>query len=203
VLWALLLLPWVVVVILVPRHHHLDIGAVAGIATAFSVGLPTLWVTWAAYRDERRSGPPVSGLFMAQVIGDGSMPTNILRPSPNPGRPSPNPGRPSTNPARPSPNPAQTPSSKPSAAIDMEVHITLDGTISEGARRWVRESIRDQEAAFTAKLREVERRKRAPGAEQAEYRASDVIRTSEFGGSIEAKLRETLLEAVEPDGRTE
>lgn len=30
-------------------------GAV-GIAAAFSVGLPTLWVTWAAYRDARRSG---------------------------------------------------------------------------------------------------------------------------------------------------
>ena len=58
VLWALLLLPWVVVLILVRRHHHLDSGAV-GIAAAFSVGLPTLWVTWAAYRDARRSGTPV------------------------------------------------------------------------------------------------------------------------------------------------
>ena len=32
---------------------NLDSGAV-GIAAAFSVGLPTLWVTWAAYRDARR-----------------------------------------------------------------------------------------------------------------------------------------------------
>ena len=65
-LWVLLLLPWVVAVILVRRHHHLDSGAV-GIAAAFSVGLPTLWLTWAAYRDARRSGTPVSGLTMAQV----------------------------------------------------------------------------------------------------------------------------------------
>ena len=38
-----------------------------GIAAAFSVGLPTLWVTWAAYRDARRSGTPVSGPTVAQV----------------------------------------------------------------------------------------------------------------------------------------
>ena len=37
------------------RNLGLDSGAV-GIAAAFSVGLPTLWVTWAAYRDARRSG---------------------------------------------------------------------------------------------------------------------------------------------------
>ena len=66
VLWALLLLPWVVALIQVRRHHHLDSGAV-GIAVGLSVGLPTLWVTWAAYRDTRRSGTLVSNLTMAQV----------------------------------------------------------------------------------------------------------------------------------------
>lgn len=65
-LWALLLLPWAVALILVRRHHHLDSGAVS-IAAAFCVGLPTLWVTWAAYRDARRSSTPVTGLKMAQV----------------------------------------------------------------------------------------------------------------------------------------
>jgi NACHT domain len=66
VLWALLLLPWVVALVLVRGHHHLDSGAV-GIVAAFCVGLPTLWVTWAAYRDARRSDTPVSGLSMVQV----------------------------------------------------------------------------------------------------------------------------------------
>jgi hypothetical protein len=66
VLWALLLLPWVVALILVRRHHHLDSGAY-GVVTAFCVGLPVLWVAWAAYRDARRSGTPVSGLTITQV----------------------------------------------------------------------------------------------------------------------------------------
>ena len=66
-LWALLLLPWAVALILVRRHHHLDGGAV-GIVVASSVGLPTLWVTWAGYRGKRMSGTPVSGLSMAQVV---------------------------------------------------------------------------------------------------------------------------------------
>jgi hypothetical protein len=61
VLLALLLLPWLVALIQVRRHHHLDIGAVA-IVAAFSFGLPTLWVTWAAYRDARRSDTPVNDL---------------------------------------------------------------------------------------------------------------------------------------------
>jgi|SRR5271165_696109 len=65
-LWALLLLPWVVALVQMRRHHHLDSGAV-GIAAVFCVGLPTLWVTWAAYRDARRSSTPFSGLSMAQV----------------------------------------------------------------------------------------------------------------------------------------
>src|SRR5260370_26576848 len=66
VLWALLLLPWVVALVLVRRHHHLDVAAVT-ILVAMSLGLPTLWVTWAAYRGPRRSGGLVSGRSMAQV----------------------------------------------------------------------------------------------------------------------------------------
>ena len=62
----LLLLPWVVVLILVRHHHHLDSGSV-GIAAAFSVGLPTLWVTWAAFRDERRSGVANGGPGIAAL----------------------------------------------------------------------------------------------------------------------------------------
>ena len=65
-LWALLLLPWVVALVLVRRHHHLDVAAVT-ILFAVSLGLPTLWVTWAAYRGPRRSGTLVNGLSMAQV----------------------------------------------------------------------------------------------------------------------------------------
>ena len=65
-LWALLLLPWVVALVLVRRHHHLDVAAVT-ILFAVSLGLPTLWVTWAAFRGPRRSGTLASGLSMAQV----------------------------------------------------------------------------------------------------------------------------------------
>ena len=54
VLWALLLLPWVVTLVLVRRHHHLDVAAET--IFAVSLGLPTLWVAWAAYRGPRRSG---------------------------------------------------------------------------------------------------------------------------------------------------
>jgi NACHT domain len=63
---VLFLLPWVAAVILVRRHHHLD-GGTVGILVAVSLGLPTLWVTWAAYRGPRRSGGPVSGLGMGQI----------------------------------------------------------------------------------------------------------------------------------------
>ena len=68
-LWALLLLPWVVALILVRRHHHLDSGAV-GIASALSIGLPTLWVTWAAFRDARRSGAADAGQGIASVADE-------------------------------------------------------------------------------------------------------------------------------------
>jgi len=63
---AFLVLPWVVALILIRRHHHLNIAAVA-IAAAFSVGLPPIWLTWAAYRGPRRASAPASGLSMAQV----------------------------------------------------------------------------------------------------------------------------------------
>jgi hypothetical protein len=62
---ALFVLPWVVALVLVRRHHHLD-GGTVGILVAASLGLPTLWVTWAAYRGPRR-GAPASSLTMAQV----------------------------------------------------------------------------------------------------------------------------------------
>ena len=48
------------------RHHHLD-GETVGILVAVSLGLPTLWVAWAAYRGPRRGSTPVSGLSMTQV----------------------------------------------------------------------------------------------------------------------------------------
>ena len=84
-----------------------------------------------------------------------------------------------TAPPQPIAAPAQTPPSNTPATIDMEVHITLDGTISESAQRSIRESITEQAAAFTDKLREVERSERAYGAKQAEFTASTVIKTNE------------------------
>ena len=60
------LLPWVAALVLVRSHHHLDGGAV-GILVAVSLGLPTLWVAWAAYRGPRRSRCHASGLTLAQV----------------------------------------------------------------------------------------------------------------------------------------
>jgi hypothetical protein len=80
--------------------------------------------------------------------------------------------------AQPSAAPAQPSPTSPSATIDIEVHITLDGTISDGARRQIIESVKNQTAAFTAKVREIERDDRAPGAEQAEFTASTVIKTN-------------------------
>jgi NACHT domain len=66
VLWALFVLPWVVALVLVRRHHHLDVGGWT-LALTVSLGLPTLWVTWATFRDSRRSG---GGLSMAQVADE-------------------------------------------------------------------------------------------------------------------------------------
>jgi hypothetical protein len=66
VLWALLLMPWIAALVLVRRYHHLDSGTVGTLA-ALSVGLPTLSLTWAAYRETRRPGPSVSGPALAEV----------------------------------------------------------------------------------------------------------------------------------------
>ena len=63
---ALFLLPWVVALVLLRRHHHLDVAAVT-IAVAFSVGLPPIWLAWAAYRGRRRSGAAESALSLALV----------------------------------------------------------------------------------------------------------------------------------------
>lgn len=63
---ALLVLPWVVALILAARHHLLGGGTVA-ILVAVSLGLPTLWVTWTAYRGPRRAGTTATGLSLGQV----------------------------------------------------------------------------------------------------------------------------------------
>jgi len=61
---ALFLLPWVAALVLARTHRHLD-GGTVGILVAVSLGLPTLWVTWAAYRGPRTDGS-ASGLSLAQ-----------------------------------------------------------------------------------------------------------------------------------------
>src|SRR5205085_1774438 len=66
VLWALLLLPWGVALVLVHRNNHLDAATVT-LLLAVSLGLSALWVTWAAYRGLRRFDTAASGLGMAQV----------------------------------------------------------------------------------------------------------------------------------------
>jgi NACHT domain-containing protein len=63
---ALLVLPWIVALVLVLRHHHLDGGAI-GMLVAVSLGLPTLWVAWAAYRGPRRADTRTGGLTLDQV----------------------------------------------------------------------------------------------------------------------------------------
>ena len=57
VLLALLVLPWAAGLVLARRHHRLDAGS-WGVVLTVSLGLPTLWVTWAAFRDARRAGWP-------------------------------------------------------------------------------------------------------------------------------------------------
>jgi len=52
---ALFLLPWVALILV--RGHHLDVGTTVAVIfglAAVSIGLSTLWVTWAAYRGLRR-----------------------------------------------------------------------------------------------------------------------------------------------------
>jgi hypothetical protein len=74
---------------------------------------------------------------------------------------------------------AQAPLSNPSTTIDMKVQITLEGTVSEAAKRRIVESIQNQAVGFTGKLREVERSQRESGVEQAEFTASTVIKANE------------------------
>ena len=62
---VLFLLPWVAALVLVRTHHHLD-GGTVGILVAVSIGLPTLWVTWAAYRGPRTDAS-VSGVSLGQL----------------------------------------------------------------------------------------------------------------------------------------
>jgi hypothetical protein len=64
----LFVLPWVA--LLVVRRHHLDVGTVVAVISALaaaSIGLSTLWLTWAALREAKRSGSRVSGLNLDQV----------------------------------------------------------------------------------------------------------------------------------------
>jgi hypothetical protein len=63
---ALLLLPLVVALVLVLRHHHLDSGAVALVA-GLSVGLPALLLAWVGYLKASSSGTGVSELNLEKV----------------------------------------------------------------------------------------------------------------------------------------
>ena len=63
---VLFLLPAVIALVLVILHHHLDEAAVAVLVTA-AVGLPVAWLTWAIFRDARRSAVPVSELTTVQA----------------------------------------------------------------------------------------------------------------------------------------
>jgi NACHT domain-containing protein len=65
---TLFLLPWTVP--LVALRHHLDAGtmvAVISAVAAASIGLSTLWLTWAALREARRSEGAATGLNLGQV----------------------------------------------------------------------------------------------------------------------------------------
>jgi hypothetical protein len=63
---GLLVLPWVIALVLVP-DHHLDATAVT-ILAAVSIPMATLWLTWVAVRDAKRSGTPDGGLTAGQVV---------------------------------------------------------------------------------------------------------------------------------------
>src|SRR5690348_9884744 len=65
-LWVLLLLPWAIALIMVRRHHHLDVGAIT-IVFAVSLGLPTLWAAWAALRVAERDSSKVSDPSLAEI----------------------------------------------------------------------------------------------------------------------------------------
>lgn len=55
------LLPGLIAVILLSRHHHIDGGTVA-ILVSVSLGLPVLWLTWALFRDSRRTDDKAQNL---------------------------------------------------------------------------------------------------------------------------------------------
>ena len=62
---ALFLLPAVIAMALVLRHHQLDATIVTIVVTvALPGGLPVTWLTWATYREARK---PASPQTMAQV----------------------------------------------------------------------------------------------------------------------------------------
>src|SRR5690242_21448965 len=63
---VLFLLPAVVALALARTHHQLD-SATVTILVSVALALPVVWLTWATYRDARRSGTPVSGPGLAQV----------------------------------------------------------------------------------------------------------------------------------------
>jgi hypothetical protein len=63
---AMLLLPWAAALVLVHRHHHLNVADVT-ILVSVSLGLPALWLMWTTYRGPRRSGMPASSVTMSQV----------------------------------------------------------------------------------------------------------------------------------------
>ena len=69
ILWALLALPWVGGLVLTRRHHHLDAGGWTLVLTV-SLGLPTLWVAWATFRDARRSGAAESGPGLPRIADE-------------------------------------------------------------------------------------------------------------------------------------
>jgi hypothetical protein len=63
---VLFVLPAVIALVLVILHHHLDVATV-GVLVGAAVGLPVAWLTWAVFRDTRRSAVPVSELSTVQA----------------------------------------------------------------------------------------------------------------------------------------
>lgn len=65
---VLFLLPWVV--LLVVLRQDLDSGAMVAavsVVAGASIGLSTLWLTWAAFREARRSDGGAAGLNLGQL----------------------------------------------------------------------------------------------------------------------------------------
>jgi hypothetical protein len=67
-----------------------------------------------------------------------------------------------------------------SASIEMQVRITLEGNVSDSARRQIVESVQSLTEKFAAKVREVEEDERVAGATNPEYTASTVIKANEM-----------------------